>query len=317
MPAITSRAPGKAILFGEHAVVYGHGAIAVPIFQREATTYITANPLGKTGEVLIEAPDVGLKEYLANLESSHPFSTAIHLTMKALKIDRLPACTIRILSSIPIASGLGSGAAIAVSLVRSIAIFLGHPLPDEEISRIAYEVDRFYHGNPSGIDNTVITYEKPVYFIKNIPFEFIPVNQPFDLIIADTGVKSSTREMVEGVASRWSAEPGSYNEIFSEIGSLSVAAKKSIESGDLSAAGNLMNQNQVLLQRIGVSHPALEDLIKSARNAGALGAKLSGAGGGGNMIALSDPEHIKGIETSLAQAGAVNVIHTRVGKKQG
>jgi mevalonate kinase len=317
MPAISSRAPGKAILFGEHAVVYGQPAIAVPIFQYKASTYITANPKGDPGEVFIDAPDVNLTASLTQLDANHPFETAITETLKSLRIDHLPACQIRIVSTIPIASGLGSGAAIAVSLVRAVSTFLGHPLPNAEISRIAFEVDRFYHGNPSGIDNTVIAFEKPVFFIKNKTIEFIPVPRAFDLIVADSGVKSSTREMVAGMAARRGANPEKYDDLFSKIGSLSIEARQKIESGDMIGLGKLINQNQSYLREADISNPALEKLIEAAMYSGALGAKLSGAGGGGNIIALTDPDNADQVANGLTRAGALNVIHTIVKQGEG
>ena len=312
MPAISSHTPGKAILFGEHAVVYGQPAIAVPVNQLKATTYILANPNGKPGEVSIEAPDIGMTEMLSDLDEGHPFKTAINETQKVLKIKHIPACKIRIVSSIPIASGLGSGAAIAISLIRAIAKFLGQDLMDSDVNAIAFEVDKYFHGNPSGIDNTVITYEQPIYFIKENPFEIIKPFCPFNLVIADTGIKSSTREMVNGVRQRWSSDSRKYEGLFTEIGSFTTEAKISIENGDYQNLGSLMSQNQEILRKIEVSHPVLDNLIDISVKSGALGAKLSGAGGGGNIIALADEDHIEEIISNLKNAGALMVISTQI-----
>jgi mevalonate kinase len=317
MPAISSHAPGKAILFGEHAVVYGQPAIAVPVNQLKATTYILANPNGKPGEVSIEAPNIRMTEMLSDLDEGHPLKTAINETQKVLKIKHIPACKIRIVSTIPIASGLGSGAAIAISLIRAFSKFLGQDLLDSDVNAIAFEVDKYYHGNPSGIDNTVITYGQPIYFIKEIPFEIIKPYCPFNLVIADTGIKSSTREMVNGVRQRWSTDSRKYEDLFTEIGSITTVAKISIENGDYQKLGSLMSQNQEILRKIEVSHPALDHLIDMAEKSGALGAKLSGAGGGGNIIALTDEDHNEELITTLKKAGAQLVISTQVKERKG
>ena len=317
MPSTSSHSPGKAILFGEHAVVYGQPAIAVPVLQLNATTYVLANPIGKPGEVSIEAPDIGLFEMLSALGKENPIKSAINETQKVLKIDHLPACKISIVSTIPIASGLGSGAAITISLIRALSKFLGQELLDSDVNAIAFEVDKYYHGNPSGIDNTVITYEKPIYFIRENPFEIIKPMFPINLVIADTGIKSSTREMVNGVRQRRSADEIKYGGFFTEIGSIVAEAKISIENGDLQKLGSLMCQNQEILHKIEVSHPTLDRLINLAMKSGALGAKLSGAGGGGNMIALTDKDHMEEIISNLKEAGARMVIKTRVeGRKR-
>jgi mevalonate kinase len=317
MPAVTSHAPAKSILFGEHAVVYGRPAIAIPVFERRSTTYILANPKGQSGEVTIEAPDIALNSSLGALDPSHPFSIAISRTQQAVGAASIPACHIRVVSTIPIASGLGSGASIAVSLARAFSLFLGHPLEDEQVSTIAFEVDKVYHGTPSGIDNTVIAFGKPVYFIKDQPFTLLTPASALDFLIADTGIRSSTRKMVLGLRERWQQDNAKYDKIFAGIEGIVVQARAAIEEGDLGRLGYLMNQNHRLLQDLGVSHPMLDQLIETAVSAGAFGAKLSGAGGGGNMIALVNPERISAVDSALRAAGALEVIHTRVKSGKG
>ena len=237
MPAVTSHAPAKSILFGEHAVVYGHPAIAIPVFERRSTTYILANPRGDTGEVTIEAPDINLNTSLAALDPSHPFRIAITHTLQAVGVVSIPACHIRVVSTIPIASGLGSGASIAVSLARALSLFLGHPLSDDQVSAIAFEVDKVYHGTPSGIDNTVIAFGKPVYFIKDQPFTLLAPASPLDFLIADTGVRSSTREMVLGLRERWQQDNAKYEKIFEGIESIVVQAQGFHRRGQSRNAG--------------------------------------------------------------------------------
>jgi mevalonate kinase len=317
MPAVTSHAPAKSILFGEHAVVYGRPAIAIPVIERRSTTYILANPRDEPGELNIEAPDIDLNTSLSALDPSHPFRIAISRTQQAVGAASIPACHIRVVSTIPIASGLGSGASIAVSLARALSLFLGHPLPDEQVSAIAFEVDKVYHGTPSGIDNTVIAFGKPVYFLRDQPFTLLASSSPLDFLIADTGVRSSTRGMVLGLKERWEQDRPKYEALFEEIQKVVVQSKSSIEVGNLETLGKLMSRNHKLLQDLGVSHPMLDQLSEVAVSAGALGAKLSGAGGGGNMIALVEPDRLGLVDAALRNAGAVEVIHTRVKAGKG
>jgi mevalonate kinase len=117
---------------------------------------------------------------------------------------------------------------------------------------------------------------------------------------------------VEGVRERWVSDEDYYEAIFDQISDLTILAKRAIISGQISVLGPLMNQNQVLLEAIGVSSPEIEKLVQSAQSAGALGAKLSGAGRGGNIIALIDPSHEQTISDALEESGAVSIISTRV-----
>ncbi len=142
MPAITITAPGKIILFGEHAVVYNRPAIAAPLAQVRARAVAMAEPRWVPGRVMIQAPDLNRQSFLDDLPQSDPLALAIRLVLSETGIVRFPACTLRVSSTIPMAAGLGSGAAVSVALIRSFSQFLGHPLSDERVSALAYEVDR-------------------------------------------------------------------------------------------------------------------------------------------------------------------------------
>ncbi len=312
MPSFTASAPGKVILFGEHAVVYGHPAIAVPVTQVRARATIMPNIGESAGAVQILAPDIGLRKQLEALDSAHALAAAIEGVTATLGIHRIPACTLKIESSIPVASGLGSGAAVSVAVIRALSGFLGKPLPDEQVSSLAYEVEKIHHGTPSGIDNTVVTFARPVYFIKDNPIETFEIPTPFTIIIGDTGIGSPTKETVGDVRRGWEANPARYERLFAAAGSIARAARQAIESGHPQRLGPLMNENQALLQEMGVSSPELDRLTQAAHAAGALGAKLSGGGRGGNIIALSTPQKIDDITTALYRAGAANVISTAV-----
>ncbi len=308
----SASAPGKIILFGEHAVVYGRPAIAVPIPQLMATVETTSLSGRKLGTIHVEAPDIGLDSWLHEMSPDHPLAYIINLTLNELGIHDPPAMGIKISSSIPIASGLGSGTAVSVAILRSLSDHLDQRLPLKRQSELAYEVEKIHHGTPSGIDNTVVTYAKPVYYERGHDPEIIPLGAPFTLIVADTGVQSPTAVAVAQVRKSWQENRKAYESLFDEIGSLVLQARDCIERGHVNELGPLMDQNQVLLEAMGVHSPQLQSLIEAARKAGAYGAKLSGAGLGGNMIALVDPGNAKSIENALKNAGAVRTLTTEV-----
>jgi mevalonate kinase len=311
MPAISATAPGKIILFGEHAVVYGRPAIAVPVNQVHARAAVFANPLAPAGKVIVQAPDIELDAELTDLPQNHPIKVAIEGTLYELNIAHPPAFTLRLTSTIPIASGMGSGAATAVAVIRAVASFMGHPLDMEKVSAIAYEVEKIHHGTPSGIDNTVVTYAKPVIFKKEEGkdwLEILSVPRPFKLVIGDTGVRSSTAMVVGDVRQAWQAQPSQYEAIFDKVGQVVLKARYRLENGFVKDLGTLMNENQEILQEMGVSSPELDRLVQAALSAGASGAKLSGGGRGGNMIALVTQEISQEVASALETAGAVRTI---------
>ena len=312
MPAISASAPGKIILLGEHAVVYRKPAIAVPVNQVQAKAIITANPKGKPGSVQIQAPAIDLDTDWKELSSDHPIVVTIELTLHEIGTSHMPACKLRISSTIPVASGLGSGAAVTVAIIRAIATFLGHSLSDEIVSSIAYEIEKIHHGTPSGIDNTVVTYRKPVYFIRSQPIETLQVPQPFSLVIANTGIPSPTALAVGDVRQKWLSDPDLLESIFSEIEQIVVKARSLIQSGNVELIGPLLTRNHQLLRDIGVSSNELDRLVDAALEAGALGAKLSGGGRGGNMIALVSPESAPIVSQALMRYGAKQTILTTI-----
>ncbi len=312
MPAFSASAPGKVILIGEHAVVYGRPAIAVPVTQVRAKAIVVAEPRSPRGMVRILAPDIGLETTLEKLPENSPFAVVIHKASAILGIDHIPACSLQITSSIPIAGGMGSGAAVSVAVLRALSASIGHPLSDEQISEIVYEAEKIYHGTPSGIDNTVITYNRPVFFMKGKPIEILAVKKPFTLVIADTGVKSPTAVAVGDVRQAWEADRQHYEQLFDAVGAVAVSARKAIRAGAIEKLGPLMDENHRLLQEMGVSSPELDMLVRAASSTGAMGAKLSGAGRGGSMIALVEPDTSNAVITALLNAGAVGTILTRI-----
>ncbi len=329
-PRVRSRsfagtAPGKVILFGEHAVVYGQPAIAVPVTDVQARATVT--PLTGTDGIWLFAADLpgftddsmGRRYRLDDAESDDPLRVAVELAVAAFGGDTErwhdgtePGLLITINSTIPIARGLGSGAAVATAVVRAIAGHLGQSPPPEEVSRLVYEVEKLHHGTPSGIDNTVVAYERPVYFVRGEGMTRLRAGSPFGLIIADTGKASSTRRVVGHVRNRWKADPDRYQRLFDQIGDVARQARTAIEEGDRHAIGRLMAQNHHLLVALGVSSPDLDRLVGVALEAGATGAKMSGAGWGGHILALAEPHATPDVTDALGDAGAAHIISTTV-----
>jgi mevalonate kinase len=311
---IEATAPGKIILFGEHAVVYGRPAIAAPVAEVQARAALHPAEAG-TGFHII-APALSRDYGLAEAEPDDPLTKIIQATLRQLNQAAPPDVTLHLSSTIPLGRGLGSGAAISTAIVRALAAFFNQPLTPAEVSALVYEVEKLYHGTPSGIDNTVVAFEQPVYFIKGRPIQRMRVKHPLTLVVGDTGVVAPTHTVVGEVRRRWQTEPERYEGYFDEVGAIVNQARMAIEEGSLGvmAIGELMNENQELLETLGVTSPALERLIKAARAAGALGAKLSGAGWGGNMISLAWPDQVATIAQALKEAGAVRVIATEVAK---
>jgi len=302
-------APGKIILFGEHSVVYGQPALAVPVGVVQAHASVT--PLANEfHRMRLTARDVGIDAWMDELNDSHPLALIIRLALEALAISG-NGLHVELRSSIPIAAGMGSGAATSIAILRALAAYAGKTLPAERQSELAFEVEKIYHGTPSGIDNTVIAFNQPVWYIQGETPQPFTVSGELDLVIADTGIHTATSQAVGHVRQRWEKDPAGIAILFEQMGQIAHAARTSLERGDLASLGSLMNENQSLLAVLGVSSRELNTLLHVCHEAGAFGAKLSGAGMGGNIIALTHPEPIELIQ-SLKLAGAEHVYHTRI-----
>ncbi len=309
----TGSAPGKIILFGEHAVVYGRPAIAAPVSQLTATATVTPGTPG-SGCVL-DLHDIGQTVPVTGEPTMQPLALVTRTTLDALEIAT-PDWHIILRSTIPVSSGLGSGAAAATAIVRAIAAAAGRFLTASEISALVFESERLFHGTPSGIDNTVVAYEQPVWFVRGQPPEPFAVARPVTLVIGDTGIASPTSVTVGDVRRGWQAEPARYEALFDAVGHIVVAARDAIQIGDTGALGRLMDENHALLQQMNVSSPELDRLCITAREAGALGAKLSGGGRGGNMIALARDDEAEPLVAALSAAGARRVVVTVVAPRR-
>ncbi len=308
---VSASAPGKIILFGEHAVVYGQPAIAVPVTQVQARVTITP---GERAPSRVIAPALGLDACLEETDPGSWGAAVLRGVKAALGLAVIPPFVMRVESSIPVASGLGSGAAVAVAAIRALGDFLGQPFSDEQVNAIAYETEKLHHGTPSGIDNTVITLARPIYFVRGQPIEAFEVARPFTIVIGDTGIASPTAIAVGDVRKAWQGETQRYEQLFEGIGGIARSGRAAIETGDLETLGALMLQNHFWLQQLGVSAPGLDRLVGAAMRSGSHGAKLSGGGRGGNMIALVPAKAAPALAKALSEAGAVRTIITQVGQ---
>ena len=253
---------GKLILCGEHAVVYGHPALAMAV---DLATEVTLDS--------IDGPTT------IDVETDHRLARAIRLVVPDTGVE------IRIASSIPIGRGMGSSAALAVALVRALADARGEPAPDaDEVFARAMPIEEVFHGNPSGLDVAVSARGGVIRYRRAEPPIIDPIGQTpaGEIVVLDSGLVGNTAELVASVA----AQRPEVDPILERIGAIADAALYNLYNPP--ALGELLAENHVLLRKIGVSTPELDDLVVLAREAGAYGAKLAGAGGGGVVIALTD-----------------------------
>ncbi|RIL12770.1 mevalonate kinase [bacterium] len=307
-PLATATAPGKLILLGEHAVVYGHPAIAVACHAvgARATVFPSGGPLSITAHHPPADQRPPLEIDVASAPADSPLAAAARAALEhAGRTPRTP-WHVEVTSSIPTGRGMGSSAAVAVALVRAIGEAAGEDWDDATVASLAYVAEKHAHGTPSGIDNTVIAFGRPIRFQQGraTPIGF---GAPWCVLAADSGTAGLTREVVAGVRARRQAHPDVYDDWFRRIGKLVDEAVAALAEGSLHRVGWLMNQNHLVLQAMGVSTPRLDALVGAARGAGAFGAKLSGAGGGGVVVALAAPGTEAAVTSALRQADAAAV----------
>ncbi len=294
------QAPGKVILTGEHFVVHGAPAIALPVraVQKEVEIDEKLDPYGESLELSI-------------LDRYPEHETLRQMLVTLLdQLQLAPAGEVRITVRSSLAPGahLGSSAALAVAMVRAFSDLRHLELPDDEVAKLAFELERIVHKNPSGIDNTVIALDRPIWFRKGAAAEPIECALDATLLLADTGRMSSTAEVVASVGEFRDRERVRWKTAIGEAEDLALGLREALARGDGDGAGECMNRNQALLAEIGTSSNELETLITAARRSGALGAKLTGAGGGGNAIALVPNDLVETVRLALISCGACGVI---------
>lgn len=297
---------GKLILTGEHAVVYGQPALAIPVTSLRATCHI--RPTTSVG-IHLNAPDLPLHEDLqahTPLAALSPLGAAIHHTLTYLG-GAWPDLEVEIRSTIPLARGMGSGAAVSAAIIRALAHTQHTTLPLPIQLELIHRVETLYHGTPSGIDGQVVACERPLWFVRGQAPEYPDIQGIFHLLVADSGPSPPTREAVAGVRARYEQTPSVFQPCLDAIGTLSHQARQALQAGDALGLGHVLNHNHTLLQKLGVSSPQLDHIVAAARQAGALGAKLSGAGLGGICLALVTPQTQAQVRYAIEQAGALAV----------
>ncbi len=301
---IQASAPGKVILFGEHAVVFGMPAIAAPLEDLRASAGISPLQEGAQNDMLIEAPAIGYSRWLHEATLNDPLALIVQEFLTSVGIEQFDPLHIVLKSSIPPSSGLGSGAAASAAVIKALGRFFEKPISPSEISRIIYKAEQIHHGTPSGIDNTVVAHDRVVFFIRDQEPEFLNLRSPLWLVLGDTGERTSTATAVSQVRRAWQENPSRFEDLFQSIGAISRQARIAMIEGNHEILGKLMNENQSKLEELGVSSERLEKLNEAARHANASGAKLSGGGIGGFMLALTDKENVEVVRLSIIDAGA-------------
>src|SRR5690606_28925991 len=204
------------------------------------------------------------------------------LSNRAMRIEVFP--------EVPRSMGLGGSAAMAVAIVRALDKHFRLGLTDAEVNALAFESEKVAHGNPSGLDNTLACYAKPLVFRPGDPPLVEPLNirEPIPAVIGMSGYEGLTAKTVGRVREAWQQDPKLYERIFDQIDSLTLRGVQAVQDNDLHTLGELMNICHGMLNALQVSTPELEQLVDIARENGALGAKLTGGGGGGSIVAIAD-----------------------------
>lgn len=301
---------GKVILFNEHFVVYGIPAIVSAIGKH---TTAKIEPY-EHPEIKLEDNRGATPKYKADkLEQQ---KESLNLILKAMKLDPIKKGVKIVLGGdLYAASGIGASAASCVAIARALAQYHNLTLTDEQINAIAYEGEKGYHGTPSGIDNTAATYGGLIWFEKGNPdvIERIPIRNPIEIVMGNTGKVTNTVAAVAGVKERKEKHPAKYAEVFDRAENVAFLAKRALMEHNLEDIGKFMNEDHKLLQQIEVSSRELDFLVDVARDNGAIGAKLTGGGLGGNMIALTPGKALQEQVATAIEKEGFQVLKTVIG----
>ena len=292
----------KVILLGEHAVVYGQPAIALPLTDLAMTVKIESR---EAGQVVLSKAYQG--PLVAMAEVYEGIRQLINRLLRHFRADEMPF-TMTITSNIPQERGMGSSAATAIAIVRAFFNFFDEPLPKQDLQRWASIEESITHGSPSGLDTATAAHDEAVWFIKGQQPEKIDMSLDGTLILADTGIQGQTGLAISVVRENLTNDPETGQHHIDQIGEIAKSTRTAIAENNLVKIGNYMNEAQSHLSALGISHPKLDELINAARHAGALGAKLTGGGVGGTMIALTtNGEQTTRVIKALEDAGAQEV----------
>ncbi len=317
MSTVHATAVAKLIIAGEHAVVYHRPALAVPL--PDIVAHVTMTPLPAGSGCRVRSPDM---PHTAHFGIDNDPLLALIADVLADWHVGIPDAELHIQSHIPIAGGMGSGAAVATAMVRALAQWFQRTPHTSEINALVFRSEQRLHGTPSGIDNTVIAYNRPISFCRQLPasdgtprpprIATLTIAHPITLVVADTGDRSPTHLAVAGVRERRTHATADYDALFDAIAAVTQLSSMALAMGDSELLGAACRQNHTLLQQIGVSSPRLDALVSAAEKAGAYGAKLSGAGVGGVMFAVVAPQQVAVVQAALQRAGASQTFVTSV-----
>jgi mevalonate kinase len=292
------RAGGKVILLGEHVVVYGRPALA------------TGVPL-----VVDATVEAGPGPRLVSEMPTDPRTTCLVAEAAGMMGLDPAQVVVRVRSDIPPGRGLGSSAALAVAVLRALAAAAGRPLDTATTLARGRVLEQIFHGTPSGVDPAAAALGTCFRFVRGEPPLVTPIvlARPIRLVVAYGNRSRSTGAAVGGLHERWRADEARYERLFDEVAAIVGGGIAALEQGDLAGLGAAFDRNQTLLEALGVSHDDVESLIALARESGALGAKLTGGGGGGAILAVGDdPESIaSGLRRSGARTFIVDVGRSR------
>jgi mevalonate kinase len=301
---------GKAILFNEHFVVYGVPAIVSAIGKY---TVAKIEPINKPGWKLNDNRKATPNYKEEKIEHQ---KDSINRILKKMNIDlSKKGLEITLDGNLYCASGIGASAASCVAIARALSDHYELNQSDEEINEAAYEGEKGYHGTPSGIDNTASTFGGLIWFEKgenNVIDKIVPPN-PIEIVMGNTGKVADTTAAVAGVRERKEKNLEKYNAIFDRAENIAYLAKDALQDEDYHELGKLMNENHKLLQQIEVSSRELDFLVKLARDYGALGAKLTGGGFGGNVIALTPGRELQEEVANAIEKEGFQTLKTVIG----
>ena len=302
---------GKIILFGEHFVVYGLPAIASAVGDK------TIAKIEKSDKFELVDNRPAIEGYKVKKEGEIKRSMKLILDFMKIDVDKTPV-KITLSGNLFCTSGIGASAAMATSIARAFSQYFNLNLNDEQINRISYEGEKGSAGTPSGIDNTCATFGGLLWFEKNLQggenkIELIEIKQPIEIVLGNTGLSSVTSEVVEDVRKAKEADPEKYDKIFKEYERLVKKARGALEGYDLEKIGKLMDENHHLLKEMNLSCKEADEIIRVAKENGALGAKITGTGRGGYVITLTPGEDLQEKVAKAIEREGFRVLRTKIG----